>query len=388
VLELGRAPFWRADERRARWIGIGFSSIPLATAAGVALQRHVVTDPSVDTLLVAVLLMPCALNYLTWWKPGTLQVPPMVWTVLVPVCVLGLVVRPVASDLAPFFLVIATAEAAVEGPRLRRVVALVLSIGVMVGVDAAGRFEGAYIWVLGIALAWVSGTAVRMAIELLDELQAAQADLAARAAADERQRIAREVHDVVAHSLAVMMLHVTGARMNVRRDPDEAVAALEQAELLGRQSLGEVRRIVGLLQPEGSGTASALPTAAELPALVERFHDAGLDVVMTVDGDLARITASSGLALYRIAQESLTNVSKHAPGVQALVHVDVSNGTVHLAVTNEWSASPPAASTRGSGLGVPGMRDRAAALGGALSAGATEDGRGWRVDAELPTTTA
>jgi signal transduction histidine kinase len=379
--------YWLGDDGRARMIGIGFAAIPLAAGVGVAAQRHVITDLSIDTVLVALLLVPCALNFVTWWKPTFVRVPQVAWRVLVPLCVLGLVVRPVASDIAPFFLVIYTAEAAVEDPRSRGVVALVLSIGVMVGVQLAGRFEGAYIWVLGIALAWVSGTAVRMTLDLLDDLRAAEADLAARAAADERQRIAREVHDVVAHSLAVMMLHVTGARMAVRRDPDEAEAALEQAEQLGRQSLGEVRRIVGLLQPEGPGTASALPTASDLPALVDQFHDAGLDVVMTVEGDLQRVAASSGLALYRITQESLTNVSKHAPGATAAVHVTVANGTVRLSVRND--ASTRAADEHGrSGLGVPGMRERAASLGGALTAGLTDDGHAWRVVADLPTAPA
>jgi signal transduction histidine kinase len=307
---------------------------------------------------------------------------------LVEAVVLALVLRPVASDIAPFFLVIYTAEAAVEGSRLRRWLALVLSIGVMVGVEAADRFEGAYIWVLGIALAWVAGIAIRSAIDLLEELRATQADLAARAAADERQRIAHEVHDVVAHSLAVMMLHVTGARMALRRDPEEAAAALEQAEQLGRQSLGEVRRIVGLLQPEGAGTAPALPTAGDLPTLVRRFHDAGLDVAITIDGDLDCVAASSGLALYRITQESLTNVSKHAPGATAAVHVAVMNGTVRLSVTNAASRDAADRAQTGSGLGLPGMRDRAESLGGRMTAGATDGGLGWRVDADLPTAPA
>jgi signal transduction histidine kinase len=387
VIEVGRASFWHADDRRARWIGVGFASIPIAATVGVGVQRHVLTEPGLDTVLVALLLVPCALDFGAEWKPWLARVPRLLWTLLVIGTVLGLVLRPVPSDIAPFFLVIYTAEAAVEGSQVRRALALVLSIGVMLGVEAAGKFEGAYIWVLGIALGWVAGIAIRSAIDLLTELKLAQADLAQRAAADERQRIAHEVHDVVAHSLAVMMLHVTGARMNLRRDPDEAAAALEQAELLGRQSLGEVRRIVGLLQPGGAGTGPALPTAAELPALVARFHDAGLDVEMTVDGDLGRVAASSGLALYRITQESLTNVSKHAPGASAAVHVAVSNGTVHLSVTNDAPRVAVRDAPPGSGLGVPGMRDRAVSLGGALVAEATGDGGGWRVDAELPTTT-
>jgi signal transduction histidine kinase len=226
---------------------------------------------------------------------------------------------------------------------------------------------------------------VRTAIDLLVELKSAEAGLAQRAAADERQRIAREVHDVVAHSLAVTMLHVTGARMALRRDPLEAAEALEQAEALGRQSLAEVRRIVGLLQPGGAGVAPSLPGATDLPALVEQFRHAGLDIGLTVDGDLDRVAPSSGLALYRIAQESLTNVTKHAPGAAADVRVAVHNGSVRLEVAN---AAPPRAAEKaepGAGLGLPGMRDRAQSLGGVLRAGTTHDGDAWRVEAELPT---
>jgi signal transduction histidine kinase len=385
VIEFARVPFWRVDDERARWIALGWAMLPIATAAGVAAQRHALTDPSVDTLLVAMLLVPSGASFLSGRWPSMARVPSIVWTVIVAAAVLGLVLRPTPTDLAPFFLVLYTGEAAVDGPRWSGLAAMLLSVGVMIGVDVAGRFEGGYIWVLGIALAWVAGTAVRSAIDLLLELERAQAGLAERAAADERQRIAREVHDVVAHSLAVTMLHVTGARMALRRDPHEAAEALEQAEALGRQSLAEVRRIVGLLQPGGTGVEPSLPNASDLSALVEQFRHAGLDVGLTMTGDLDRVAPSSGLALYRIVQESLTNVTKHAPGVAADVSVAVQNGSIRLVVANAASPRSRADVEAGAGLGVPGMRDRAGSLGGALRAGTTSDGTLWRVEAELPT---
>jgi signal transduction histidine kinase len=176
--------------------------------------------------------------------------------------------------------------------------------------------------------------------------------------------------------------------MALRRDPAEAADALERAEQLGRQSLAEVRRIVGLLQPEGASTAPPLPTASDLPALVEQFRCAGVPVSLTVDGDLDPIAPTSGLALYRIAQESLTNVTKHAPGAGADIRVAVNNGSVHLRIAND--APPHAAATAegSAGLGLPGMRDRAESLGGVLRAGATRDGDAWHVEADLPTTPA
>jgi signal transduction histidine kinase len=279
----------------------------------------------------------------------------------------------------------ATAEAAVEGPRWRAALACFGSAGVMVAYEFTDRFDGAFIWVLGIVLGLVSGIAIRSVIELLSELREAQEGLATNAAAQERQRIAREVHDVVAHSLAVTMLHVTGARMALRRDVDEAAEALEQAEQLGRQSLAEVRRIVGLLQPAGAGTAAPLPGAGDVPALVEQFRHAGLDVELHIDGDVDGVPASSGLAIYRIAQESLTNVVKHAPGTVADVRLAIDNGTVTLAVRNRQTSRAMTSPDVGSGMGVPGMRRRAESLGGVFRAGANGRGDAWYVEAALPT---
>jgi signal transduction histidine kinase len=119
--------------------------------------------------------------------------------------------------------------------------------------------------------------------------------------------------------------------------------------------------------------------------LVEQFRHAGLDIGLTVEGDLERIAPSSGLALYRITQESLTNVTKHAPGAAADVRVAVQNGSVRLEVAN---AAPPRAVTTGetgAGLGLAGMRDRAQSLGGNLRAGTTRDGDAWCVEVDLPT---
>jgi signal transduction histidine kinase len=361
--------------------------LPFCTAIGIALQRRHSTQPWLDAGLAALLLLPPVAGLVRPRVPVIARVPPLVWAVVTAACVLALVLRPVASDLAPFFLVLATVNAALTGSRLRGFVAFLLGAGVMIGVEIAGRFDGALIWVLGIALGLVAGIAIRSVVELLVELKTTQADLAARAAADERQRIAREVHDVVAHSLTVTMLHVTGARMALRRDPTEAADALERAEQLGRQSLAEVRRIVGLLQPSGSGTAPALPAASDVPSLVDEFRAAGLAVSFSLDGDLRRVAPSSGLALYRITQESLTNVTKHAPGALADVHVAVHNGKVRVAVVNDMARAEFArAETKsGGGMGVRGMRERAASLGGALRAGDFGGDGAWRVEAELPT---
>src|SRR5262249_27706705 len=143
------------------------------------------------------------------------------------------------------------------------------SVALLVGLDIAGRFHGSVVWLLAIAFAW-SGTALLQSrLRLIDEI-------GERAAFEERQRIARELHDVIAHTLAVTMLQLTGARLALERDPDDAARALLEAERLGRQSLAEIRRTIGLLAPEAGDLTAPMPTATDVPDLVRELSNAGL----------------------------------------------------------------------------------------------------------------
>ena len=128
---------------------------------------------------------------------------------------------------------------------------------------------------------------VRHEFVLVERLRAAQADLAERSRAEERNRIARELHDVIAHSLTVSLLHVTSARLAVEHDPADASRALAEAERLGRQSLTEVRATMGLLRPAPArASPPPVPGAGQLPELVEQLRDAGADVSLVIDGDI------------------------------------------------------------------------------------------------------
>jgi signal transduction histidine kinase len=219
---------------------------------------------------------------------------------------------------------------------------------------------------------------VRREQALVAQLRAAQAGLADRARAEERNRIARELHDVIAHSLTVSLLHLASARMAVRFDPADAERALAEAERLGRASLDEVRATVGLLKADGGadeGPAAPLPGMTGIPDLVERFRAAGAPVTLTVDGDADAVPATTGLAVYRIVQEALTNAAKHAGGAPVTVTVAV-GADVGVRVD---SAGRP---RHGHGLGMDSMRERAESLGGTLTAG--PGGRGWLVSAALP----
>jgi signal transduction histidine kinase len=212
---------------------------------------------------------------------------------------------------------------------------------------------------------------------LVEQLRAAQADLAERSRAEERNRIARELHDVIAHSLTVSLLHITSARLAVEHDPADASRALAEAERLGRQSLTEVRATMGLLRSGPSdGIGAPVPGAGQLAELVQHICDAGADVSLVIEGDMAAVPATTGSTIYRIVQEALTNATRHAPSSPVRVRVVARSGRAEVEVD---SAGPP---TDGSGLGLASMRERAQAVGGTCAAG--PGGRGWVVHASLP----
>ena len=232
-------------------------------------------------------------------------------------------------------------------------------------------------WMAGSTLAVSAGLLVRHERDLVAQLREAQAGLAERARAEERTRIARELHDVIAHTLTVSLLHVSSARLAVEHGLDDAASSLAEAERLGRESLDEVRMAVGMLHQDGNEARTRpLPDASALPGLVEQFRSAGADAALTVEGDIGQLPATAGLALYRILQEALTNSVKHAPGARILVRLEVRADEVNLAVD---TAGRPGS---GRGFGVLNMRERAEALGGTCAAG--PGGTGWLVLATLP----
>jgi signal transduction histidine kinase len=251
--------------------------------------------------------------------------------------------------------------------------------------------QGWAAWLAGSSLTVLCALLIRHQIDLNARLRAAQAGLAEQARTAERNRIARELHDVIGHTLVVSLLHVQSARLAVEHDPADAARALAEAERLGRECLAEVRMAVGMLsdahdgredgREDGpAGVRAPLPGADGLPALVERFRSAGADITLTVDGESSGLPATTGLAVYRIAQEALTNAAKHAPGAPTAVRLTVDAGWVMLTAD---SSGPPGS---GTGLGVVSMRERAESLGGTCEAG--PGGRGWLVRATLPLDTS
>ena len=239
------------------------------------------------------------------------------------------------------------------------------------------------IWVVAILFVWVVGRAVARQERLVVELEGTRRQLAEQTLLAERRRIARDVHDFVGHGLAAVMLQVTSARHVLRRDADAAEEALRSAEEVGRRSMRELRRTVTLLRSDEEGEAAPVPTASEIPALVEHARAGGLAVELHTRGDLSRIPPRVGLALYRIAQEALANAARHAPRARTMFGLELANGRVELLAETSGPLVAQSASERERPhYGLIGMQERAAALGGEFAAGPTHDG--WRVRCEVP----
>jgi signal transduction histidine kinase len=216
------------------------------------------------------------------------------------------------------------------------------------------------------------------------QLERDAAQQAQIATAAERARIAREMHDVVAHSLSVMVVQADGALYASRRRPEQAVETLRTISSTGRASLAEMRKLLGLLRDDESSdaTLAPVPGAADLLDLVEQLRASGLTISLDVTGDLQRVDAATGLTTYRIVQEALTNTLKHGgPDVSASVDVRVTTDSVRIRVDDDGRGSTVA--DDGNGHGIVGMRERIAVHAGQVEAG-PRPGGGFRVAAVVP----
>jgi signal transduction histidine kinase len=259
---------------------------------------------------------------------------------------------------------------------------LAAAFGVFVWRLIASGFNPGWLpWIGGLFATAAAGAALAHERRLLEQLRAAQAGLAERSRVEERARIARDLHDVIAHSLTVSLLHISGARLALQDDPEEAARSLAEAERLGRDSLDEVRSIVGLMRPGDDGDRDRLapqPTVEGIADLVERFRAAGADITLELAAEARESPATVGTTAYRIAQEALTNAAKHAPG--NAVRVSVASVGDRLQLVVESDGRPRG----GRGHGLETMSERAQAIGGTLEAGPTPGGNGWTVTAALP----
>ncbi|MEV4350156.1 histidine kinase, partial [Actinoplanes sp. NPDC049596] len=309
----------------------------------------------------------------------------LVWAVL------DLVRAPlVAAAYVMFQLSVATPR-----PRsVRTVIAGLISAGALALLTVAGSPRGAPGWWSGrpqllalltavLACAWTVGQIVRDRRALAARV-AEQA--AARAVADERLRIARELHDSVAHSMGVIAIKAAVAAHVARQRPEEVQDALRAIETTSKGALAEMRHLLGVLRADtGDDAETAPPGMAALPALTRRITAAGVAVEMSLP-ETGRLPADLELPVFRIVQEALTNVVKHAGPTRCRVTVAAEQAQLRVEVRDDGrpagAAAPPGAGP-GGGHGLIGMRERIAAYGGSFTAGARPEG-GFLVTALIP----
>ena len=227
--------------------------------------------------------------------------------------------------------------------------------------------------------------------ERAERERAAQAERDRQEVREERVRIARELHDVVAHTLTVMTVQAGVGRRLMAKRPEEASSALASIEAIGRTAQDELRVVLGLLRDDELEKASLAPAPrlVDLKALVETVRDSGTPVELRTSGADRPLSPSLELSIYRVVQEALTNVVKHAPGARASVDLAVTDTEVRVDITDNGrrAAARPAAEVsealHGAGHGIVGMRERVGAFGGALVA-EPRPGRGFRVRACIP----
>ena len=225
---------------------------------------------------------------------------------------------------------------------------------------------------------------VRVAAELTREKEHSALEESRRALVEERTRIARELHDVVAHSMSVIQVQASTARYRLPGLDDAAAAEFDDIAGTARASLTEMRRMLGVLRTEDQHAELAPQQGVDdVPALVDSIRRAGVEVGLVLEGAESAAAAYPAvqIAAFRIIQEALSNAVRHAPGARITVRVHAEATAIRIHVHND--APPRTAEAHGGGYGLRGMRERAELLGGSLSAGPAPDG-GWDVRASLP----
>jgi len=224
--------------------------------------------------------------------------------------------------------------------------------------------------------------------QVVAELEAEQDRAARQAIQDERARIARELHDVLGHTLNLVVIQAGAAQRVFKSSPDKALDAIRSIESTSRQALSDVDRMLGILRdpdddPGKAISLDARPSMSRLDALIEDLRNAGQSIDLKISGIPANLPPSVDLSAYRVVQEALTNVMTHASGSRARVDIKYTEEVLDVTVSNDGSGVEKSASRSGGGRGIVGMRERTALFGGEFQAGRS-DNEGWQVHATFP----
>jgi len=335
---------------------------------------------------------------------GVMAAAPLVvrrrWPVLTVLVVAAVYVTAALADVAftPFVsnagpnLAIAVFTAADRAPRRWSLTAAALAgaatwVSLPVAIHLHPAHDQDAVQLVAVLLAWPAGDMIRALRGYRRQLQSLEHSRAVEelrlARAEERLRLSREVHDVVSHSLSAIAVQAGVARVVLAQQPGQAGAALSAIETASRSALDELRKLLRQLRDPEDTDETATPTLTDLPALLDKLRRAGLRVTYHSTGRPRPYRTAVEFSAYRITQEALTNVTKHANGAQARVEIDYGTDALTVTVTDDGRRDHAPSAAQGGGMGIPGMRERAELLGGTLHAAAGPD-RGFTVTARLP----
>jgi len=240
-----------------------------------------------------------------------------------------------------------------------------------------GNFVFALVFVVG---AWIAGRTIHARTARTEQLEREQQELALSAAEEERRRIARELHDVISHSLGVLVLQAGAAEQVLERDPARAREVLRAIRATGQEAIGELGTLLAVARGEPEQSREPQPALADLDRLLATTREAGLQVELDIEGERRELPAAVELSAYRIVQEGLTNALKHARGGRARVTLRFRQHELELEVADNGTGT---ADGHGSRRGLAGIGERVALYGGHFDAGPQPQG-GWRLRATLP----
>ncbi|WP_435284422.1 sensor histidine kinase [Streptomyces koelreuteriae] len=365
-------------------------------ARALTAANPLVVDIGIALLVQSAMTMPfvvpraAGLPPATWAAYGlsTLTALPLVWRRRAPLAVFfavlaagalyGLSVDGPGQPLPYTGLVVVYTIAASASARKRLLTAGVLLAAVPVGVWLNTRS------VRELTFTLIVFTAAYVFGRLTDARQRAHRVEAERAAARERARIAREMHDILSHAVSLMIVQAEAGPVAVRTAPERAEAAFDAISATGRDAMTQLRRMLGVLREgddDGAAPREPQPGLAELPALLDRVRAGGLDVTYGTAGDVRPVPEAVAATVFRIVQESLTNTVRHAGAHTVAVRLTYRSGDLDVRVTDDGRGTQ---GSRSGGHGLIGVRERAAAHGGTAVAGAGPGGRGFEVRVTLP----
>jgi signal transduction histidine kinase len=370
---LERAPSWTIDAVLGTLIVVGglLTTAGKATDSGVILRNR----DAVAFVLILAATLPYYLR----------RRAPVAVLVVTATSVAVLMLRGYKEGALPLALLVGAYTVAAYRParQVLAAAALMATLLVLLFVGDTPGFGAGELVSTAVAFgtSMLIGWTMQSRRQRIEAFEGEQREAALRAAADERLRIAQELHDVVAHSLGVIAVQAGVGMKVIDSDITEARRSFENISHTSRSSLAEIRRLLGMVRnAEGTPTYTPAPRLADLPRLAQEIAGAGLAVDVNVEGDIDSVPPGVGLAAYRIVQEALTNTLRHAGAHRATVRLDSTSGRLLIEVTDDGRGPN---GRRAGGHGLLGMRERVAVYGGSLEAG-LRPGGGFGVVARLP----